>query len=712
MKQRCKLSMPHPRFGTWWLIGVALSLPVSVEAQPTVAYSVNAQESSLSIYDVRDDGTLRYRRHHVLPKAPSSVLLHPNHRFLYALAKASDQIAIYRVAADSGDITEIPGSPVTINARSPFDLAFHPNGEFLYVAARFSGVAALRVNGATGAIEELAGSPFPAQERTRSLAVHPSGRFLYATNAYSNSVSVFTIEQQSGRLLPQPDLTVSSGQQQPAPRQALRLQDMPALGGGVPYQIVVHPGGRYAFVSNWAGASISVFMINAEDGALRLLHGKPVATGLNPYALAVHPSGKYIYVGYWGDNKVAGYRFDETDGGLRELPGSPFDSAGTAPVAIRCTDADHCYVVNSWSNSITLLQVRSDGTLVPHNTTQTRSGPVQLAFGPAAEQSVPREDVLLLTAGGGTVAWWHGSRPEQFSVVPGVPVFDDLAVFPEAGLVYLIPRSEPALRAYRMSPDAGTWETLADIGMDQQPTALLADRRAGFLYVYDANGAITAYALDAATGTLHQSQYSLQPGIGVVASALDAASRYLFTAGGTPPLLRLFRYGDAWGPVMSDMTLYGPPVALLARPTALLTDPSANFLLVGTGAPNRISVYRHHFQSGLLDDTTVRQQALTGEPRALAMNDAGDTLGVVTGSPNTLVSYRFHNLDGRLERLTTLPLSGVPKGVQAGAQGLYVLLAGEIQVYMPEAVTGTMSLRQRLPLAFEVNHIELLPVGR
>lgn len=697
------------RWARCWRLLFGLSLSIALwspaGAARDIAYTVNGQESSLSIYDLTADGQPRYRRHLAVAKAPAALALHPNGKFLYAVAKTSDQLLGFEIAEGSGELRPLPGFPRSLRARSPFALAFHPSGRFLYVAARFSGVAVLRVDAARGSVEEIAGSPYPAQERTRSVAVHPSGRFVYATNAYSNSVSVYHVDADDGTLYPQPALTVSTGAQT-SPVQGLPLQDMPASGGGVPYMIALHPSGRYAFVSNWAGASLSVFRIAERDGSLQLV-GKPVTTELNPYVVAVHPSGDFVYAGAWGPQRMAGYRFDAGDGSLRPLPGSPYDIAGQAPVAVAFTDAAHMLVVNSWSNNLSRLRIAADGSLQVQATTQTRSGPFQLVLHHLAEPPAP-DRLLLANGDSGRVALWHAGDAAP-TAAGKLPAFSAASVDPSHSLLYLLARDRPVVGAYRLPVDGGDWRPSGELTPAERPLQLLADPHLGFLYVYDAAGDVTAWVREPATGEFHAERYSLHPGSGMGAWQLDASSRYLFVAGGEPARVQVFRYGDAWGPVMADMAQYGPPLPLDTAPAALLTDPSGNFLVLARRQPAGLSVVRNHFQSGLLDAPSQRQEPLPSPPVALAMPPQGDRLAVLTRQPSSLRLYTFDNLSGQVSLQQTLPLPREGSELRWGREALYVLIAGEIQVYVADASTGTMIPGPRLPVDFPVTTVELIP---
>ena len=86
--------------------------------------------------------------------------------------------------------------------------AAQPSGNvagFAYVANQGSGnVSAYAIDTSTGALSEVAGSPFAAGIGPESISVHPSGKFAYVANFgsanVSGSVSAYTIDASTGAL--------------------------------------------------------------------------------------------------------------------------------------------------------------------------------------------------------------------------------------------------------------------------------------------------------------------------------------------------------------------------------------------------------------------------------------------------------------------------------------------------------------------------------
>src|SRR5450432_1423432 len=101
-------------------------------------------------------------------------------------------------------LTLLLGLPLAFSNR-----AFaNPTPKFVYVVnfcvsrrdCSAGNVSAYTINSATGALREIAGSPFAAGSDPQSVTVDPSGRFAYVANFFGNNVSAYTINRSTGAL--------------------------------------------------------------------------------------------------------------------------------------------------------------------------------------------------------------------------------------------------------------------------------------------------------------------------------------------------------------------------------------------------------------------------------------------------------------------------------------------------------------------------------
>lgn len=108
-------------------------------------------------------------------------------------------VSAYTIDGITGALTEIAGSPFLAGSGS-YSVAVDPTGQFVYVANLGSNdVSAYRMD-AAGALTGVAGSPFTAGTNPMSVAVDPMGKFVYVANLNSSNVSAYSIDGATGVL--------------------------------------------------------------------------------------------------------------------------------------------------------------------------------------------------------------------------------------------------------------------------------------------------------------------------------------------------------------------------------------------------------------------------------------------------------------------------------------------------------------------------------
>ena len=246
----------------------------------------------------------------------------PSASFLYASNADLGTITGFSISK-SGDLSEVSGSPFLFTTNSSFgvyppvdNLAMHPSGKFLYAPnVSENTVEGFAIDGATGNLTALPGSPFPAGSLPLQAAIVPSGAFLYTSNYGDNTISGFTINSSSGLL------TQIGGSPFPVP-------------GQLPDGLVVHPSGKflYAVVPLVGGVGmgengVASFTIDQTSGTLKPVQGSPATFGTEfpgPFSIAQDSSGKYLYVLGSSDGKIYEFSIDASTGALTPLAGSPY----------------------------------------------------------------------------------------------------------------------------------------------------------------------------------------------------------------------------------------------------------------------------------------------------------------------------------------------------------------------------------------------------
>jgi DNA-binding beta-propeller fold protein YncE len=147
--------------------------------------------------------------------ANSQLVVDPSGKFLYASNDNQlGSVAAYTISA-TGALTPIQGSPFAIpvpsfNPTSTEPYGIVDTGSFVYVTlSATNNIAAFSIDGATGALAPVSGSPFAAGNSPAAFAL--SGNFLYAVNPGDGTVSAYRIDSGNGTLTPLPGSPFGSG---------------------------------------------------------------------------------------------------------------------------------------------------------------------------------------------------------------------------------------------------------------------------------------------------------------------------------------------------------------------------------------------------------------------------------------------------------------------------------------------------------------------
>jgi 6-phosphogluconolactonase len=133
-------------------------------------------------------------------------------------------------------------------------MAFHPGRQFAYVLDELvSSITAFAYDPVRGALIWLQTiSTLPARftgfNTTAEIRIHPDGQFLYATNRGHNSVAIFEIDPDTGKL---------------------SVIGWESTRGEWPRGMNIDPSGTFLYAANQNSDTIVVFSINRSNGKLK-----------------------------------------------------------------------------------------------------------------------------------------------------------------------------------------------------------------------------------------------------------------------------------------------------------------------------------------------------------------------------------------------------------------------------------------------------------
>jgi 6-phosphogluconolactonase (cycloisomerase 2 family) len=273
--------------------------------------------------------------------------------YVYAALPTANEVGIYREDPNSGALTQLADSPFP-GGNGAEGVAVHPSKKFLYVSNAVDNTISLYTIATNGEITEV--TPRTNAGSTPAiLAMDPAGAFLYEADWGSNSITVYAIDGSSGTLtqVPNPSTCVPSPSTNCSSPLGIR-----------PLNIKLNPAGTQLFVTGASSPTGFVLAFSVAAGVLTPI-GSYSSGGTSPYGLTVDPSGTHLYVTNGApDNSIAEYTIAST-GTLTPIAGSPLGQTdGINPLSVVVDPSGkYLYVANEGSNSVTAYSIASDGSI-------------------------------------------------------------------------------------------------------------------------------------------------------------------------------------------------------------------------------------------------------------------------------------------------------------------------------------------------------------
>ncbi|MDZ5606371.1 lactonase family protein [Bacillus pseudomycoides] len=177
----------------------------------------------------------------------------PDQKYVVAIDLGIDKLITYKES--DGKLTEVHS--LSVNPGSgPRHLAFHPSGKYAYVMTELSSEVIVLTydeqNGSFEVIQYISTLPKKYSESNSGSAIHiaSDGRFVYAANRGHNSISIFHVNQDSGKLT---------------------FVETVSTEGDWPRDFALDPTEKFVVVSNEKSSNLVLFSRNKSTGKLTLL---------------------------------------------------------------------------------------------------------------------------------------------------------------------------------------------------------------------------------------------------------------------------------------------------------------------------------------------------------------------------------------------------------------------------------------------------------
>ncbi len=231
----------------------------------------NYGSGSVTVLPVLADGTLGPVSQTILHEGKSvnperqqkpfvhSINIAPNNKDVFVPDLGTDKIMAYLLDHKTGMLTTSSTPFITVAPGSgPRHFVFHPNAKFAYVINEMTATITgfKYTEGTLQSFQTIKNLPddFTGPKWAADIHISPDGKFLYGSNRAHESLSVYSIDQNTGRL------TWVSNQD---------------VHGKTPRNFAIDPTGNFLLVANQDSDNITVFKRNKETGLLTFM-GKEI----------------------------------------------------------------------------------------------------------------------------------------------------------------------------------------------------------------------------------------------------------------------------------------------------------------------------------------------------------------------------------------------------------------------------------------------------
>jgi 6-phosphogluconolactonase len=315
---------------------------------------------------------------------PSFLVIHPNHRFLYAVNEDSNYLGPNSGGVSAFAIDDRTGKLTFLNevrslGASPCHLEVDKTGKYLLVANYDGGSVAvfpIEKDGRLGEhtdFKQHSGSSVNKERQegphAHSVNLSPDNRFCIVGDLGLDKLLVYRFDSTKGTLTPDnpPFAAVAPG--------------------SGPRHFAYDPKGKFAYAITEMGSTVVAFRYNAESGALHEI--QTVSTlpsdfkGQNDDAeIAIDRTGRFLYGSNRGDNSIAVFSIDPAKGTLTRIQIAPTGGKEPRHFAID-PSGKYLFAENQYVNEIVKFRIDPEtGKLTKTNDVVKVPSPICLVFLP------------------------------------------------------------------------------------------------------------------------------------------------------------------------------------------------------------------------------------------------------------------------------------------------------------------------------------------
>ncbi len=619
---------------------------------------------------------------------PSSVTVDPQDKFVYVPNNSSNNISAYTIDSDSGALTPVKGSPFAAG-NIPLSVVIDPTDSFAYVNNVDDNpggdVSGYTINGTTGALTAMPGSPFLPRSGAYALVIAPSGKFGYVSQPNSE-ITIFSINATSG---------IPTAVGSPFTVDGNSFQSM-----------VMAPSGKFLYLPGFnKPGTVSVVKVNPATGRLSAVSGSPFAGGDFPSSATVDPGGKLVYVtnsGLTSSSSADVWTYSVAASGKLTLLDEVRTARAFAPVALITGSAavaytpKFAYVANQGSDTVpstvSAYTIAKSGHLSAVSGSPFADGGSEVfAFASAVTVDPSGRFAYVANENTNNVAAYTIDATTGALTEIGSPVASEtspfsVAVDPSGRFVYVANNGSFNISGFVINSSTGALTAISGSPFSTGttsagPVSVAVDPTGQFVYVANSslfNGSVSALAINPATGGLTSvsgSPFADTQDPGSV--AVDASGRAVFVANleqvpdsGGQYKMSAFTIVSASG----ALTASNPSPNLGASTPSVVTDPLGRFLYSPQNAEGGILSLSFNTNADEFSFPIDSPNLCVDNdgPTSMTVDMSGKFVYVANSSTNNVTACKINQTTGDLNNIAG------ESAIPAGTNPVSVITTGTI----------------------------------
>jgi 6-phosphogluconolactonase len=307
----------------------------------------------------------------------------PARRFLFCVnefkeydGKASGAVSAFRIDPGTGELHYL--NTRASHGTDPCHLVVDATGRFVLVANFASGSVSVLPVGPDGALGEACcvvqhtGSSVDPRRQAgphaHAVTIDRENRYVFVPDLGLDKVVIYAFDAATGKITPnahQPWVATTPG--------------------AGPRQMVMHPGGAFAYLINELDSTMTAYRYDGDTGSLQELQTLPTLpagfSGLSTCAeVQIAPSGRFLYGSNRGHDSIAIYSIDQATGRLTALGHE--STRGQIPRNFEISPGGaFLAAANQDSNSVVMFRIDLDtGLLAPTGNVVEAGTPICVRF--------------------------------------------------------------------------------------------------------------------------------------------------------------------------------------------------------------------------------------------------------------------------------------------------------------------------------------------